>query len=269
MPTSIKVADTSLCLENRNLTAPALILEIEEVASNAWPARDMEQLGGWKLRANDGITRRANSVLPLDDPGIDLDDAIDYAEFFYERRGLQAKFQMTEASLPEELDDRLARLGYAAELRVHAQVATARRLVAVERPWTVHLSPVLTKDWLTAYAAAGGYEDMVLQVRKGILERIQPDHVFALAVVDGQTAGVGLGVVEQGWLGLFGVETLSQYRRRGVATSLCQSLVSWAMGMGATRVYLQVEEKNTPALALYKKMGLRTVYTYWCRVRGQ
>jgi len=229
----------------------------------------MEQLGNWKLRANDGVTRRANSVLPLGDPGIDLDEAIDYVEFFYERHGLEAKFQMTEASLPEELDDRLARLGYAVELRVHAQVATIRRLVAAERPWVVHLSPVLTKDWLTTYAAAGGYEGMVLQARKGILERIQPDHVFALSTVDGQTAGVGFGVVEQGWLGLFGVETLDQYRRRGVATSLCQSLVSWAMEKGATRVYLQVEEKNTPALALYKKMGLRTLYTYWCRVHGQ
>ena len=34
------------------------------------------RLGGWRLRAGAGFTGRANSVLPLGDPGLPLDDAI-------------------------------------------------------------------------------------------------------------------------------------------------------------------------------------------------
>ena len=38
---------------------------IEELAANAWPAPVQQQLGPWKLRAGNGVTQRANSVLAV------------------------------------------------------------------------------------------------------------------------------------------------------------------------------------------------------------
>jgi len=42
-------------------------------------------------------------------------------------------------------------------------------------------------------------------------------------------------------------------------------MAQWATQRGATRAYLQVEERNTAAVALYAKMGFSTHHTYLTR----
>jgi N-acetylglutamate synthase len=39
----------------------------------------------------------------------------------------------------------------------------------------------------------------------------------------------------------------------------------WAMQHGATRAYLQVEERNTAAVALYQRLSFTTHHTYLTR----
>ena len=45
------------------------MLELERVAAAHWRGTEQEWLGEWLLRAADGFTGRANSALPLGDPG--------------------------------------------------------------------------------------------------------------------------------------------------------------------------------------------------------
>ena len=42
----------------------ALVAELDRLQHRAWPAAHEEALGGWRLRFTDGVTRRANFVLP-------------------------------------------------------------------------------------------------------------------------------------------------------------------------------------------------------------
>src|SRR6185437_16169690 len=56
--------------------APRDVLALEEVAALGWPAPETRRLGRWLLRAAEGWTGRGNSVLPLGDPGLPLDDAL-------------------------------------------------------------------------------------------------------------------------------------------------------------------------------------------------
>jgi ribosomal protein S18 acetylase RimI-like enzyme len=51
-------------------------------------------------------------------------------------------------------------------------------------------------------------------------------------------------------------------RRRGAATTLLYYLAKWAEKQGATQLYLQVEDSNTNANALYAKLGFETLYSY-------
>jgi hypothetical protein len=41
------------------------ITQIEALAANAIPAAIVQELDGWRLRFNYGVTRRANSVLAI------------------------------------------------------------------------------------------------------------------------------------------------------------------------------------------------------------
>jgi hypothetical protein len=64
------------------------IAALERVAAQHWRGTEEEWLGGWLLRAAEGFTGRANSALPLADPGLPLDDALDTVTRWYAARGL-------------------------------------------------------------------------------------------------------------------------------------------------------------------------------------
>ena len=64
------------------------MLELERVAAAHWRGTEEEWLGEWLLRAADGFTGRANSALPLGDPGLPLEAALDYVTGWYRARGL-------------------------------------------------------------------------------------------------------------------------------------------------------------------------------------
>ncbi|OSP39923.1 GNAT family N-acetyltransferase, partial [Streptomyces sp. 13-12-16] len=67
--------------------------ELARVSARAWRPVESERLGEWELRAAEGFTRRANSVLPLGDPGVPLDDALTAVRRWYAARGLPAYVQ--------------------------------------------------------------------------------------------------------------------------------------------------------------------------------
>jgi hypothetical protein len=98
-----------------------LMRMIEEMAANAWPAPVQQHLEGWRLRAANGVSRRANSVLAGSAmPG--YEHWLDEVTWFYERYGLPARFLVSDAS-PAELDRLLDGLGYTADAYSSVQVA--------------------------------------------------------------------------------------------------------------------------------------------------
>ena len=77
----------------------------------------------------------------------------------------------------------------------------------------------------------------------------------------------GIAVVESGWVGLFGLVTELDMRRRGLGRRLTKALLESGAAAGAKTAYLQVEADNDPALRLYESLGFRDVYQYWYRVK--
>ncbi len=237
---------------------------LERIAARSWPAGEVERLGGWLLRATDGVTRRANSVLPCDDPGIDVDDAVQHVIEFYTSRRLAPRFQMTHASRPQGLDTVLEQHGFHIGLRVAVETAPMDRL-AQEPEFPVSTDDTPLDQWVEAYRLGGGYDEFSLRVRREIMARIPTPHVFASVRCDGEVASVGIGVVQDGWAGIFGVVTRKEFRRRGLATALSHGIAQWARRHGAQGAYLQVEVNNSPARALYHRLGFVPEYEYWYR----
>jgi hypothetical protein len=244
---------------------PDEINEIELIAHNAWFAQERMRLGGWLLRADHGITRRANSVLPLGPPGLDLSTAIDFAIEFYSSRGLNPRFQMSEASLPSELDTVLNEKGFCKVFFVEVWTSEISSLLKLQPSYVVEYLDVLSDEWIETYLQSSGYDSSTMDVRKGILERTDQPRVYVQARSNDSVDAVGFGVVEGNWLGVFNIGTRPDKRRSGAALSINHALGLWASKLGAKRVYLQVETNNSIAKNLYSRLGFSHAYTYWYR----
>ena len=86
---------------------------LEPLADDAWPARERERLGGWRLNASSGHSMRINACWPLAAPDRDSEAAIDAVEAWYAARGLPPRFKLTDGVFaPTDLTDRLAARGY-------------------------------------------------------------------------------------------------------------------------------------------------------------
>jgi len=242
------------------------ITEMEYIASCCWPAREIERYKGWIIHWNDGVTWRANSVLPIGSiDELQLEDAIEHVISFYEEKKTPPAFKLTKASMPEDLDETLSDMGFEKRMVTYFQTIHIDELSCVLPRVPVDIIKV-NDDSISTLMFESGLDETAINVRKEIINRIEGEKGIARVMIDGRLAGVGLGVVQESWLGLFSIRTLPEYQRRGVAWSINCALGMWGEDLGAKNAFLQVEAKNMPALALYESMGFGTMYTYWYRI---
>ena len=255
--------------------APADVLALEEVAALGWRAPEVRWLGRWLLRAGQGWTGRANSALPLGDPGLPLDEALAETVRWYAGRGLPARMAVP---LParEALDAALAGRGWTAynpTLVLTADVEVTLRRLAAPRalgalPERTDLPPVAidpepSDDWLAAYHYRGGGE--LPPVARSIL--LGSDRPGFAAVRDGgSVVAIARASVDRGWVGVTAVEVAPAHRRRGLARHVMRGVLRWGAEQGARSTYLQVAEENSPALALYDRLGFAPHHRYHYRL---
>jgi ribosomal protein S18 acetylase RimI-like enzyme len=242
-------------------------LALEAVAARGLRAADTHELGGWLLRADSGFTRRANSVLPLGQPGLPLDDALAFAHDWYAERGLPLRLQV-----PVEgrrlLDAQLGERGW--EPTALTKLFVARIDALLSRPLrspqpAVQIAEQPDEEWLALYRGGGG----LTATGRALLTR-HDRLAFATVRIDGRAVAVCRGAVDDGWLGVMAVEVLPDYRRRGLAQALMAALWQWAAAThGATRTYLSVLADNTAAVALYERLGYWVHHEYVYRVEPQ
>lgn len=244
---------------------------LEAAAALGWQALETAQLGGWLLRASGGFTRRANSCLPLSGPGVPLRDAVDEVALWYDARGLAPAFQVP-GLLARELDEHLDTRGWPpADEDVLVMTATAAPVGAAVRPGfaEVVVSPVPDAAWLAAYHYRGG------TVPAHAREMLVRADVVGFASVDlaRERMAIARGAVTDApdgrrWLGVTAVEVDPRARRRGLGSHVMAGLVRWALGHGATDVYLQVSEHNIAAQAAYERLGFTEHHRYHYRRRA-
>jgi N-acetylglutamate synthase len=246
----------------------ALVGELENVAFRSWPAAEVKDLDGWRLRSMVGVTRRANSVWTCASAGpSSMEERIATVESFYRDRGGIARFQLSPASLPAELDTALESRGYAIDAPTSIQLTTADRLKDLApAEATVRVEATLSETWFEISARRGRYREMQAAYR-GLLERLAGRALYALAELHSEPAAVGLGVLDGRWLGVFSMLTLESHRRRGLGRAVLGGITKAALARGANRVYLQVERDNPAGLALYGGCGFRELYGYHYRAR--
>jgi ribosomal protein S18 acetylase RimI-like enzyme len=247
--------------------APHLALsvaDLQRVMVDGWSPVERAGLGDWVLRAAGGFTGRANSVLPLGDPGLPLQEAVARAEGWYAARGLPARFQVAGPVGFAMAEDRLGALlldrGYREADRSVVMTASAQAVAdASTRAGDVEVSEGLTPRWLDAYARQ---REVVPGATEAVLTG-SPAQLFASASAGGQVVALArLGLVAGGWAGLYGVWVDPEHRGRGLARALTGALAAQAGPRGIRSLYLQTLHTNEPATRLYASLGFAPHHGY-------
>jgi GNAT superfamily N-acetyltransferase len=243
--------------------------DLERTMVEGWPPLERAELGGWLLRAGAGFTGRANSVLPLGDPGLSLSEAIDHCERWYDDRGLRHLFALFgPAGFAVEDDplgcDLVAR-GYEPFNRTSVLTASTRALPP-ELPHpsgaTVQLRPTPSPQWWDGWGGPGSLTSNVARSTAEAVMCGSPDQLFAWMEVDGEVAGVARLALAQGWAGVFALRVAPQHRRQGVALQLMGALADASRARGILSMYLQVMNASRPAHGLYARLGFSTHHEY-------
>lgn len=237
--------------------------EIAPVVARAWQPVESEPLGDWTLRAAGGFTRRANSALPLGDPGLPLGEALARVRQWYGERGLPGYIQAatgaegTQELLCAELEEHGWRREVTAEVRVAALAPVGDLDADVS---SVSMSRDVDTAWLSRYQRFETPGPHVLKVLGS-----GPSVWFASVPGEDPSkapAAIGRCVVDGRWAGFMAVEVGPEYRRRGLATTVMAALARRALDEGASAAWLQVETDNEGARALYDRMGFGVHHSY-------
>jgi ribosomal-protein-alanine N-acetyltransferase len=91
----------------------------------------------------------------------------------------------------------------------------------------------------------------------------RPSAVFLVAEQGGRVVGEGISLVRQHKKGLSGrvysLAVSGTHRGQKIGQKLLSSMVDALAARGVARVYLEVEEGNGPAVALYERFGFRRI----------
>jgi len=143
------------------------------------------------------------------------------------------------------------------------QIGTTSALLALpcDAPAPVDGQP--TPRWAAVYTAAG-FDPVDGQHRVQALSR-SPHVVYASVHHSGLPVAAGTAAFSQGWASIHGMRTVLGHRGQGLAAQILLGLAHEAAARRLERVFLQVEEDNAAAAALYRRAGFTTRwrYHYW------
>ncbi|WP_438829315.1 GNAT family N-acetyltransferase [Streptomyces sp. HUAS TT20] len=245
--------------------------ELARIASRAWRPVESERLGEWELRSAEGFTRRANSVLPLGDPGLPLDAALEAVRRWYGERGLPAYIQTATGAegTQELLCAELERRGWVREVTAELWIGALAPVADRDEGAQVVLDREADEAWLDRYQRKG-VSEVALKVlgwgspRSSEAGSGGPSVWFATVPGEGggTPAAIGRCVVDGRWAGFAAVEVAPEQRRRGLGSDVMAALARQALAEGASAAWLQVEEDNEAARALYAAMGFAPHHAY-------
>ncbi|WP_254390822.1 GNAT family N-acetyltransferase [Streptomyces sp. AC550_RSS872] len=264
---TVRIAESSLVAGKVVPSAPARrrgpsasYAELAHVSTRAWRPVESEMLGAWELRAASGFTRRANSVLPLGDPGMPLPAALDVVRRWYGDRGLPAYVQTATGAegTQELLCAELERLGWVREVSAEMWVGALAPVADRGEGAGVVLSREADEAWLARYQRKGVSEVALKVLGSG------PSVWFATVpgAGGGAPAAIGRCVVDGRWAGFGAVEVDPALRRQGLATRVMTALARRALDEGASAAWLHVEAENAGAREMYAGMGFGAHHSY-------
>ena len=231
------------------------IIELEKLSDLTWPAQEIVEYGKWRLRISDGFSMRANSVLPIGEPPIDLASAVDEITHIYREKKLKPTFSIP---LPifDELDRYLEQHGWNIKIDANFLIRDIGAIeVSSDPQFSIEILDYPSEEWLETNS------DQPLEK----IMRRYPARYGAIKIGE-QIIAVGRIATLGSWSIVTRLFVNPSFRGKGVAKNLMNNLLSAAVSDGATKVALQVDNENGVALALYQSMGFTTHHKFVYRI---
>lgn len=245
-----------------SLTA-ADIEAIELATLTAVAPEQVGALDGWLLPMDRGTVGRAHSAVPLHhgphDPAL-----IGTIAQRYRDAGLRPVLRLPDVPAFEAWWPELAARGFRREQPTLTQTGVLDGLLALA-PHADGVSLELRPDaaWMAMFLGEG-LDPVDGASRSKALSRAE-GMLFVSLRDGGETLACGAACFAQGWLSMHGLRTAASQRGRGLAGRMIRAMAQEAQRRGIAHAFLQVDSSNEPALALYRRAGMATAwsYAYW------
>jgi N-acetylglutamate synthase len=236
------------------------IESIERATLTAVAPERVASLKGWLLPMDTGTVGRAHSAVPLHhgkhDPAL-----IDVIARRYREAGLRPVFRLPDLPCFDAWWPALTERGFRREQPTLTQTGSLDGLLALASGVEgVSLDPHPDEAWMAMFLGEG-LDPVDGASRSTALSRAEGT-LFASLREGGQTLACGAACYAQGWLSMHGLRTAASQRGRGLAGRMIRAMALEAQRRGISRAFLQVAGSNAPALALYRRAGMETAWTY-------
>lgn len=236
---------------------------LQELMTAGMPPLVSQRLGDWRLRSAGGYTGRANSALPVGDPGIPLPEAVERVTAWYGAHDQPALIQLPhptdDAPTNTELGALLAHRGWRFFTRTLVMTTPSRPAPpALADAAHIAVTDAPTDDW---WAAASPRAVEHRRTLEQVLTRIARAS-YLTAYVGGRPLGHARLAFNDGWSGAFDVHTDPAARRTGVARAMMTVAARVAGERRIPLQYLQVAADNAAAVRLYESLGWRVHHAY-------
>jgi hypothetical protein len=207
------------------------IRALEHAAALAWPGIEQQWLDGWLLRNGHGITRSANSAVPLDRSA--SASTIPAIADWYRRRGLVPRLAVPDRLFPASgwYPQRLPDPG---EDATRVLTGDLRTTVADA---SIPLSARPDAEWLRHHDIPEGLLTAVIDGEVAFARHAQATARAAVTDAPDGTRWVGLSAL------------------RAADHRVCQALLAWGTSRGATRGYLRVRQDDHLTANLGRSLG--------------
>lgn len=131
----------------------------------------------------------------------------------------------------------------------------------------VNVSQIISREWIDSLFDLKGTTNAIHRaIVPTMYNSIAKETICVSIQRDGVIIGTGLGILDRDYVGVYAIHVREDFRKKGLARSLCTCILKEGMKKGASKAYLQVVDGNSPAIWLYESLGFQNFYTYWFRV---
>jgi len=242
-----------------------------------WRALARLDVDGFALLRSRGVTRRANSIVPIDPPAepAALAAAVERLEGLAEAAGQAPNFRLFTAPRLEHgsLRELLLARGYVPEGHTLVQQRELPAAGTAPHPGARILVGAPDEDWLAAaWHLSPRPEEGARETTRDLMAGTPAVYLSLPSAAGAADAAVGrAALVTQGRRTVAVLDAIAvdpAHRRQGLGRAVVGSLLALAAVQGAGHALLEVEEHNAAARALYRGAGFRAGGEYHYLRRG-